>query len=128
MHVPYMRVAIYTLTFLTYAYTGYGASVISTLRDAIIATEAVFSDVFQNAIHVAKKFKIVHEVFDAAVDENCVYKCPGGKYNRRTFLQSKIIILPQSKQAVNQRKTNSTRHRPTVVDLWVLVYQLNTCQ
>lgn len=83
MHVPYMRVAIYALTFLTYAYTGYGANVISTLRDAIIAAEAVFSDVFQNAIHVAKKFKIVHEVFDAAVDENCVYKCPGGKWTSR---------------------------------------------
>lgn len=52
---------------------------ISSLRDAIIAAEAVFGDVFKNVIHVARKFQTVHEVFDAAVDENCVYKCPGGK-------------------------------------------------
>lgn len=33
---------------------------------------------FQNAIHLAKKFHSVHEIFDAAVDENCVFSCPGG--------------------------------------------------
>lgn len=47
MHIPYMRVAIYALTFLTYAYSGYGSNVISSLRDAIIAAEAVFGDVFK---------------------------------------------------------------------------------
>lgn len=83
MHMPYMRVAIYALTFMTYAYTGYGSNIISSLRDAIIAAEAVFGDVFKNAIHVAKKFQTVHEVFDAAVDENCIYKCPNGKTFRR---------------------------------------------
>lgn len=79
MHFPYMKIAIYSLTFLTYVYSGYGSNVISNLRDAIIAAEAVFGDVFKNVISVAKKFKTVHEVFDAAVEENCVYKCPGGK-------------------------------------------------
>lgn len=34
--------------------------------------------VFQNAIHLAKKFHSVHEIFDAAVDENCLFTCPGG--------------------------------------------------
>lgn len=47
MQVPYMRVAIYGLTFLTYAYSGYGSNIISSLRDAIIAAEAVFGDVFK---------------------------------------------------------------------------------
>lgn len=79
MHIPYMRVAIYALTFLTYAYSGYGSNIISSLRDAIIAAEAVFGDVFKNAIHLAKKFQSVHEIFDAAVEENCVYNCPGGE-------------------------------------------------
>lgn len=74
-----MRVAIYALTFLTYAYSGHGSHMIANLRDAIIAAEAVFGDVFKNAIYVARKFQTVHEVFDAAVDENCVYKCPNGE-------------------------------------------------
>lgn len=47
MNIPYMRVAIYVLTFLTYAYSGYGSNIISSLRDAIIAAEGVFGDVFQ---------------------------------------------------------------------------------
>lgn len=73
-----MKIAIYVLTFLTYAYSGYGSHMITTLRDAIIAAEAIFGDVFGNLITVAKKFKVVHEVFDAAVEENCIFKCPGG--------------------------------------------------
>lgn len=79
MQIPYMKVAIYALTFLTYAYSGYGSNVISSLRDAIIAAEAIFGDVFKNLISVAKKFKIVHEVFDAAVEETCIYTCPNGE-------------------------------------------------
>lgn len=79
MQVNYMRIAIYALTFLTYAYSGYGSNIIHNLRDAIIAAEAVFGDVFKNLIHVARKFKTVHSVFDAAVEETCVFKCPGGK-------------------------------------------------
>lgn len=47
MSIPYMRVAIYALTFLTYAYSGYGSNIISSLRDAIIGAEAVFGDVFK---------------------------------------------------------------------------------
>lgn len=74
-----MKFVIYALTFLTYAYSGVGSNLIGTLRDAIVAAEAVFGDVFKNLIHVAKKFKTVHEVFDAAVDETCIFKCAGGK-------------------------------------------------
>lgn len=78
MQVNYMRMAIYALTFLTYAYSGYGSNIIYNLRDAIIAAEAVFGDVFKNLIDVAKKFQTVHQIIDAAVEEHCVYKCPDG--------------------------------------------------
>lgn len=74
-----MKVFIYALTFLGYAWSGYGAGLISNLRDAVLAAEQVFGDVIQNIITVSKKFKIVHEVFDAAVEEECKYSCPDGK-------------------------------------------------
>ncbi|KAH8300411.1 hypothetical protein KR018_004500 [Drosophila ironensis] len=96
MQFSWMKVAIYLLTFLTYAYSGYGSSTIvhvsrdvsrrcsicsifyrlPQLRDAIIAAEAIFGDVFKNLITVVRKFRTVHEVFDAAVEENCVFQCP----------------------------------------------------
>ncbi|KAH8258766.1 hypothetical protein KR038_008115 [Drosophila bunnanda] len=100
MQFSWMKVAIYLLTFLTYAYSGYGSSTIvhvrvfcsgickgdanlyswvlspRQLRDAIIAAEAIFGDVFKNMIVLVRKFRTVHEVFDAAVEENCVYQCP----------------------------------------------------
>ncbi|XP_064545558.1 group XIIA secretory phospholipase A2 [Drosophila montana] len=76
MQFSWMKVAIYVLTFLTYAYSGYGSSTIVHLRDAIIAAEAIFGDVFKNFITIVRKFRTVHEVFDAAVEENCVFQCP----------------------------------------------------
>lgn len=74
-----MKVFVYILTFLGYAWSGYGAGIISNLRDAILAAEHVFGDIFGNIITVAKNFKIAHEVFDAAVEENCKFTCPDGK-------------------------------------------------
>lgn len=79
MEVPYGKVLIYALTFLGYAYSGYGSGVLNNLKDAVLAAETVFGDVISNLITVARKFKIVHDVFDAAVDEHCIFKCPNGK-------------------------------------------------
>ena len=74
---------IYVLTFLAYAWSGYGAGLLGNLRDAVLAAETVFGDFFQNAITVARKIKDIHEVFDAAVEETCVFQCPGGKENKK---------------------------------------------
>lgn len=81
MRISYWKISIYVLTFLTYAYSGYGSNVISTLRDAVLAAEALFEDVF----NVARKFKSVSEVFDAAAttDDKCIFRCPTSK--RRVF-------------------------------------------
>lgn len=46
MHIPYMKVAIYVLTFLGYCFTGHGSTLLMTLRDSIIAAEAVFGEIF----------------------------------------------------------------------------------
>lgn len=79
MRIPYMKILVYILTFVGYCYSGYGSSVITSLRDAVLSAEILFGDVFKNVITVSKKFKTIHEIFDSAIDENCVYSCPGGK-------------------------------------------------
>ena len=84
MHVPWMKVAIYLLTFVGYCYSGYGSSILSGLRDAILTSETLFSDVFKNFITLSDKFKTVHEIFDSAIDENCEFKCPGTSKNKIT--------------------------------------------
>lgn len=76
----YRKIIIYVLTFLAYAWSGYGAGLLSNLRDAVLAAESVFQDLFTNAITVARKIKDIHEVLDAAVEENCVFQCPDGMY------------------------------------------------
>lgn len=80
MEIPYRKVAIYLLTFLGYIYSGYGSGVLANLRDAVLAAETVFGDVLENIITVANKIRNVHDVFDAAVEEHCVFKCPTGKH------------------------------------------------
>lgn len=74
-----MKIFIYCLTFLGYAYTGMGSGILQNLKDAVLAAESVFGDVLKNVITVAEKFRSVHDVFDAAVEENCIFKCPDGK-------------------------------------------------
>ncbi|XP_012274159.1 group XIIA secretory phospholipase A2 [Orussus abietinus] len=74
----YRKVLVYVLTFLAYAWSGYGAGLLSNLRDAVLTAESVFDDFFQNAMTVARKIKDIHEVFDAAVEESCVFQCPTG--------------------------------------------------
>lgn len=74
-----MKIFIYCATFLGYAYTGMGSGILQNLKDAVLAAESVFGDVLKNAITVAEKFRSMHDVFDAAVEENCIFKCPDGK-------------------------------------------------
>ncbi|XP_011301579.1 group XIIA secretory phospholipase A2 [Fopius arisanus] len=74
----YRKFFVYILTFMAYAWSGYGTGLLGNLRDAVLAAETVFGDFFQNAITVARKMKDIHEVFDAAVEETCVFQCPSG--------------------------------------------------
>lgn len=80
MNIPYGKVAVYILTFLGYIYSGYGSGLLNNLRDAVLAAETVFGEVFNNVITIAQKFKSVHDIFDAAVEEECIFKCPNGKF------------------------------------------------
>lgn len=48
------------------------------LKDAVLSAESVFGDMFRNVITVAEKFRSLHEVFDAAVEEECIFSCPEG--------------------------------------------------
>lgn len=73
-----MKMFIYCLTFLAYAWTGMGSGILKNLRDAVLAAEVVFGDVMKNVITVAEKFRSMHDVFDAAVEEHCLFKCPEG--------------------------------------------------
>ncbi|XP_015586001.1 group XIIA secretory phospholipase A2 [Cephus cinctus] len=74
----YRKFLIYGLTFLGYAWSGYGAGLLVNLRDAVLTAETIFGDLFQNVITVARKVKDINEVFNAAVEENCVFQCPSG--------------------------------------------------
>lgn len=99
----YRKALVYVLTFLAYAWSGYGAGLLSNLRDAVLATESVFQDFFQNAITVANKIKDIHEVFDAAVEENCIFQCPGGTRFNLTDLYKFYLILDTNATLRNLR-------------------------
>lgn len=80
MEIPYRKIFIYLLTFVAYSYTGIGSTMLRNLKDAVLSAESVFGDMFRNVITVAEKFRSLHEVFDAAVEEECIFSCPEGKF------------------------------------------------
>lgn len=86
MEIPYKKIFIYVLTFTAYAYTGIGSSMLRNLKDAVLSAESVFGDMFRNVITVAEKFKSLHDVFDAAVEEDCMFTCPEGTYPFNSIL------------------------------------------
>lgn len=110
--IPKMKIVMYALTFLGYAYSGYGADVIGHLRDAVLAAETVFGDFLDNFMHVARKFRGVTEVLNAAVDENCQYICPNGLFYfvslihsytcLMLFLEHTICSIPNHRYETNQ--------------------------
>lgn len=85
MDIPYGKVVVYVLTFLGYIYSGYGSGLLSNLREAVLSAETIFGDVLKNIVNVAQKFRSVHDVFDAAVEEDCIFKCPNSKYIDITY-------------------------------------------
>jgi secretory phospholipase A2 len=74
----YRKFFIYGLTFLAYAWSGYGSGLLGNLRDAVLSTESIFTDLYQNALTIVRKLKNIHEIFDTAVEEHCNFKCPSG--------------------------------------------------
>lgn len=78
MDIPYKKIFIYLLTFVAYAYTGFGSTMLRNLKDAVLSAESVFGDGLRNVITVVEKFRSLHDVFDAAVEEDCIYSCPEG--------------------------------------------------
>lgn len=90
MEIPYRKIFIYVLTFAAYAYTGIGSTMLRNLKDAVLSAESVFGDMFRNAITVAEKFRSLHEVFDAAVEEDCIFACPEGLWSVVKFLTTAI--------------------------------------
>lgn len=88
MEIPYRKIFIYLLTFAAYAYTGIGSTMLNNLKDAVLSAESVFGDWFRNAITVAEKFKSLHDFFDAAVEDDCIFSCPEGNPNILMGLKS----------------------------------------
>lgn len=66
---------------------------------------------FQNAIHLAKKFNSVHEIFDAAVEENCHFTCPGG--NDNFFLYSNDRVQKIFSNFTGEKPTRNKFHQPS---------------
>ncbi|BES92549.1 Group XII secretory phospholipase A2 precursor (Hypothetical proteinypothetical protein2G12) [Nesidiocoris tenuis] len=78
MEIPKAKAIIYTLTFLGYVWSGYGSSVLTTLRDAILAAESIFGDFLGKVNDVVETVKHVHDAIDSSVQEDCSWSCPGG--------------------------------------------------
>ncbi|XP_011502978.1 PREDICTED: group XIIA secretory phospholipase A2 [Ceratosolen solmsi marchali] len=74
----YQKFFIYAITFMGYAWSDYGTGLLGNLRDFVLIAESIFSDFVQNAITVGRKFHDIHEIFDAAVEEHCIFKCSSG--------------------------------------------------
>ncbi|KAL1123467.1 hypothetical protein AAG570_002547 [Ranatra chinensis] len=78
MEVPKMKILIYALTFAAYAWSGYGSTVLGTLKDAVLSAENVFGDLLGKVNDVFHAIKNVKDTIDVTVEEECSWSCPDG--------------------------------------------------
>lgn len=57
-----------------------GIDILSHLRDAVLSAESIVGDIFSNVVQVVQHFRSFNDVFNAAVEEHCVFRCPNGKH------------------------------------------------
>lgn len=79
MYVAFQKILVFVLFFHGFN-TVHGFDFLSNLRDAVLSAESVVGDIFTNVIKVAQKFRSLNDVFNAAVEEHCVFRCPNGKF------------------------------------------------
>lgn len=74
-----MKVFVYAVTFLGYAFSSYGF-ILSNLKDAVLSAEHTFGGVFKNAVTAVRRVtNEFHSAFAESVDEDCIYTCKYGK-------------------------------------------------
>nr|XP_014272967.2 group XIIA secretory phospholipase A2 [Halyomorpha halys] len=78
MDIPKTKIIIYLLTFAGYAWSGYGRTVITNLKDAVLSAESFFGDLAVKVVEVVKKLKTVHDTLNESLEEDCIWTCPGG--------------------------------------------------
>lgn len=57
-----------------------GSGVLTSLRDAILTFETIFSGFFGNFIKITQKVKSINEVFDASLGDTCKFECPDNTF------------------------------------------------
>lgn len=83
MEINKTKCLIYLLTFVGYAWSGYGSTVLASLRDAVLAAENVFGNVMENAVKVLNKLSEVQGHISSIAEEECIFKCPDGSPPKR---------------------------------------------
>lgn len=69
---------------------------LSNLRDAVLSAESLVGDIFKNVVQVVQQFRFF-DIFDAAVEEHCVFRCPNGKsYYMFMLLHGNLILINQT--------------------------------
>lgn len=106
---------------MAYAWSGYGAGILGNLKDAVLSAETIFGDFLENAITVAKKIKDIHEVFDAAVEEDCIFQCPSGITHLPLH---RLFISLTKKLNVNLEKNHHLTSKSRTAGITVYNYQI----
>lgn len=80
MYIPLEKVLVFTFILSGLIFSVNGFDILSHLRDAVLSVETIVGDIFKNVVQVVQHFKTFNDVFDAAVEEHCVFRCPNGKH------------------------------------------------
>lgn len=79
MHLKFEKVLMFTFLISGLCCSAYAFAFLSNLRDAVLSAESLVGDIFKNVVQVVQQFRSFNDIFDAAVEEHCVFQCPNSK-------------------------------------------------
>lgn len=85
MYFKWQKLLVLTISFFGLFFSAYGFAFLSNLRDAVLSAESLVGNIFKNIVQVAQQFRTYTDVFDAAVEEHCIFRCPNGKFSPSIF-------------------------------------------
>lgn len=87
--IPFQKALVCAIVLSSLVLNVNGYDLLSHLRDAVLSAESFVGDIFKNVVQVVQHFRTFNDVFDAAVEEHCVFRCSNSKH----FSLSLVVYL-----------------------------------
>ena len=76
----------------------FGEGIIDQIKDVILTSEQILSDTFSKLLTQAQSMENIKDIVNAAIEENCTFKCSNGQFLKIIHLYINLLNNPYFRQ------------------------------